>query len=273
MTTTSLPEQLLQFRAPQQLIALNQWVLWRMHEGRKCPFQLNGRFAKTTDPSTWAPYEIVLREWLTHSRRWEGIGYVFTEDDDFAGIDLDDCLTNQTLKPWVRPIIERLSDTYLEISPSGNGLKAFIVGTPANEARFPLGDGGVEIYSKGRYFTVTGRAFNQAPYVLENHNDTLDWLLSLAPRGNSVAFAVSGRIPYGTRHHVLTSLAGTIALRGCTASNILALLASIRDERLDGPYVSNEQLLKVAQDAVRWAAQKQPVVAPNSAPYPPRTDR
>jgi hypothetical protein len=49
-------------------------------------------------------------------------------------------------------------------------------------------------------------------------------------------------------------------LRGCSVNNILALLVSIRDERLDGPYVSNEHLLKVAQGAVRWAAQKQ---APN----------
>jgi hypothetical protein len=52
-------------------------------------------------------------------------------------------------------------------------------------------------------------------------------------------------------------LAGTVALRGCSVNNIFALLVSIRDERLDGPYVSNQQLLKVAQDAVRWAAQKQ----------------
>jgi hypothetical protein len=245
---------------------LRQWVLWRPHEGRKCPFQLSGRFAKTTDPSTWAPYNTVLHEWQTHPRRWSGIGYVFTEDDPFTGIDLDDCLTNDTLKSWVRPIIERLSDTYLEISPSGNGLKAFVVGTPASEARFALGDGAVEIYSKARYFTVTGHAFNGAPFVLEEHNDTLAWLLAQAPRGNSVAFQVSGRIPYGTRHHTLTSLAGTIALRGCTVSNILALLASIRDERLDGPYVTNDQLQKIAENAVRWAAQRQPRNRPACTP-------
>src|ERR1035437_5970452 len=158
MTATSMPAHLLQFRAPQQLTALDQWVLWRLHEGRKCPFQLNGRFAKTTDPATWAPYNTVLREWQAHPRRWLGIGYVFTEDDPYTGIDLDDCLTNLTLKPWVRPIIERLSDTYLEISPSGNGLKAFVVGTAARESRFAMGDGGIEINSTARYFTVPGRA-------------------------------------------------------------------------------------------------------------------
>ena len=93
--------------------------------------------------------------------------------------------------------------------------------------------------------------------MLEEHNDTLAWLLSEAPRGNSVPFQLPTRIPYGTRHHALTSLAGTVALRGCSVNNILALLVSIRDERLDGPYVSDEHLLKVAGDAVRWAAQKQ----------------
>jgi hypothetical protein len=59
-------------------------------------------------------------------------------------------------------------------------------------------------------------------------------------------------------------LAGIVALRGCSVNNILALLVSIRDERLDGPYVSDEHLLKVAQDAVRWAAQKQALNGPTS---------
>ena len=262
MTPAPIFSTLLPFRAPQQLTALPQWVLWRSHEGRKCPFQINGRFAKTTDPSTWAAYDSVLREWQTHPHRWSGIGYVFADDDPYAGIDLDDCLTDLTPKPWARPIIERLCNTYLEISPSGNGLKAFVIGTPATEARFQFGDGAVEIYSKARYFTVTGRAFNDAPFVLAEHNDTLAWLLSEAPRGNSVPFQLPARIPYGTRHHALTSLAGTVALRGCTVNNILALLVSIRDERLDGPYVSDDHLLKVAQDAVRWAAQKQALDRP-----------
>jgi hypothetical protein len=53
-------------------------------------------------------------------------------------------------------------------------------------------------------------------------------------------------------------------LRGCSVDNILALLVSIRDERLDGPYGPNEHLLKVAQDAVRWAAQKQALNKPTS---------
>ena len=256
MTPTPISSSLLPFRAPQQLTELPQWVLWRPHEVRKCPFQINGRFAKTTDRSTWAAYDSVLREWQAHPDRWSGIGYVFAEDDPYAGIDIDDCLTDLTPKPWARSIIERLCNTYLEISPSGKGLKAFVTGTPATEARFQLGDGAVEIYTKARYFTVTGRAFNGAPFVLEEHSDTLAWLLAHAPRGHSVPFQLPARIPYGTRHHALTSLAGTVALRGCSVNNILALLVSIRDERLDGPYVSNEHLLKVAQDAVRWAAQK-----------------
>jgi hypothetical protein len=264
MTPKPISSSLLPFRAPQQLTALPQWVLWRPHEGRKCPFQINGRFAKTTDRSTWAAFAPVLREWQAHPDRWSGIGYVFADGDPYAGIDLDDCLTNLTPKPWARPILDRLCNTYIEISPSGKGLKAFVTGAPATEVRFQLGDGTVEIYSRARYFTVTGRVFDDAPFVLEHHNDTLAWLLAEAPRGNSVPFQLPARIPYGTRHHALTSLAGTVALRGCSVSNILALLVSIRDERLDGPYVSNEHLLKVAQDAVRWAAQKQGLKTPAS---------
>ena len=48
-------------------------------------------------------------------------------------------------------------------------------------------------------------------------------------------------------------------------NNILALLVSTRDERLDGSFVSNERPLKVALDAMRWAAQKQALNMPTSS--------
>lgn len=79
MTQTPISSSVLPFCGPQQLTALPQWVFWRPDESRKCSFQINGRFAKTIDPSTWAAYD----------DRWAGIGYVFSDDDPYAGIDLD----------------------------------------------------------------------------------------------------------------------------------------------------------------------------------------
>ena len=95
---------------------------------------------------------------------YAGPGFVFSADDPFCGIDLDDCLDAEgTLKPWARGIVERFSDTYMEISPSGSGLKIWVRGAvPANLAGVSVGDGQIETYDHARYFAVTGRIFRGA---------------------------------------------------------------------------------------------------------------
>lgn len=43
--------------------------------------------------------------------------------------DLDDCLDLEgNLKLWARGVVERFSDSYIEISPSGHGLKIWLRG-------------------------------------------------------------------------------------------------------------------------------------------------
>ena len=49
-------------------------------------------------------------------QRYAGLGFVFSTEDAFAGIDLDDSLDEHgDLKDWARGIVERFSDTYMEI--------------------------------------------------------------------------------------------------------------------------------------------------------------
>ena len=117
------------FRVPDDLTELDQWVLWR-YETRdgnrtKVPCQLSGGHASTTDPSTWASYEQVVAVWTAQPDNFAGIGFVFSRDDPFTGIDLDDCLQAGQPKPWAQPILTTLADTYMEISPSGEGVKSW----------------------------------------------------------------------------------------------------------------------------------------------------
>ena len=50
----------------------------------------------------------------------DGVGFVFTADDPFAGVDLDDCVGDaQRLHPAAAEIVERLA-SYTELSPSGD---------------------------------------------------------------------------------------------------------------------------------------------------------
>lgn len=234
---------------PPELVALPQWVMWRSVEGRKRPYMPNGIPASSTNAATWGTFESCLSALERHPQRWAGVGFVFTSEDDFVGVDLDDALDAGELKPWATPIIEAFSDTYSEISPSGTGMKIWCRGRLESARKFPLGDGGVEVYDTARYFTVTGQRWRGAPVVVADHCDTLPWLLSLAPGTRSVPFNLAGPIPYGQRHHRLVSIGGTLAKRGCTPLELAALFVAMR-ERFTGPPVSDDNLIDLAHDLV-----------------------
>lgn len=149
---------------PEQLTQRPQWVNWRYelsepdNKGQrrwtKVPYQPNGRNAKTDQRETWHPFATVVDAF--HKRNFDGIGFVFTPNDSFVGIDWDNILDeNQAIKPWAKPILEQI-ESYSEISPSGKGVKTFLMGDWGKGQRKAVSDGEIEVYDYGRYFTVTG---------------------------------------------------------------------------------------------------------------------
>jgi len=87
--TESAPE----FRVPDDLVEVDQWVLWRYEErGRgkptKVPYQVGRGRASSTEPSTWATFEAVTNEWRRAANWYAGPGFVFSASDPFCGIDL-----------------------------------------------------------------------------------------------------------------------------------------------------------------------------------------
>lgn len=147
-----------------------QWVVWRKvtrkAKSTKVPFRslLPHAESSTTDETTWSTFEEAVDAAADASNRLDGIGFVFAPDDGFAGVDLDHCLDDEgTMQPWARSILDRVPG-YAEISPSGRGVKLFVRSTvPHGKGRkvSKLGDGSgaVEVYDRGRYFTVTGLVF------------------------------------------------------------------------------------------------------------------
>ena len=110
---------------PAELKALRQWVAWReeQRDGKptKIPYQVNRRKAQSNHHQTWTGYQTVC----DHRDGFSGIGFVFSADDPYCGIDLDDCLDAQgRMKAWAKPIVDRLKSVgYGERSPSGHGIK------------------------------------------------------------------------------------------------------------------------------------------------------
>jgi hypothetical protein len=248
---------------PDDLRERDQWVLWQyeVRGGRatKVPFQVSHRRASSTDPDTWASFETVTDEWRRSPTRYAGLGFVFSVHDPFCGIDLDDCLDGDgILKPWGRAIVERFGDTYMEISPSGAGLKTWVRGAvPANLAGVTIGDGQIEIYDHARYFAVTGRVFRSAPLEVEDHAIDLRALYDHLTRRRVGRWPLQplrgGRIPRGQQHSTLVSIAGTLRARLVCDEAIEACLQIINTRQCETPGPP-ENIARIVRSSRRWGA-------------------
>jgi putative DNA primase/helicase len=187
---------------PDDLLERDQWIVWRreISGGRetKVPYSIKGNRASSTNPPDWTEFQNALDFWRRYVRRYDGLGFVFCGDDPFVGVDLDDCLDiNGTLKPWAQGIVERFSDTYIEISPSGQGLKIRAKGhLSANVPGVRVADGQIEMYDRARYFTFTGRVFCGTPLEVEDHSEDIRMLhecLIRKKQGSWVLQPASGR--------------------------------------------------------------------------------
>lgn len=140
---------------PKTLKQLNQWVCYALVYDKKrnkySKTPNTGYNAKSNDHSTWSSYEVALN--VIKKYGFDGIG--FELGNGILGIDLDEAINSGNISPKAKHIIETL-DSYTEISPSGKGLHILCKG------EIPTGNrrkGNVEMYSKDRFFTVTGNSY------------------------------------------------------------------------------------------------------------------
>ncbi len=128
--------------------------------------------ARSDSPDTWTDFQTAWAYYEANRPRLAGVGYVFSPEDPFVGIDLDNCRDRSTghLAPWAEQIVHDL-DSYAEISPSGTGLKIFLQSdeqVPSCRRTSP----DVEIYTSRQFFTVTGQAL-PGQYRIENRANQL----------------------------------------------------------------------------------------------------
>lgn len=145
---------------PTELKAPSQWVAFRYEwderkdDWNKAPrTPRTGRLASTTNPATWGTFDEARA--AAERGDFDGIGFVFTANDPYAGIDLDHCRDPQTgiLQQWARQIVEDIPG-YWEVSPRSEGIKAIVKATMAPNSKHKTPS--VEQYDQGRYFTLTG---------------------------------------------------------------------------------------------------------------------
>lgn len=156
-------------KVPAALKALNQWVCWRYEtiDGKrtKVPYSPSNRKASTTEKTTWNSFDKCLRA-VAH---FDGIGIVFA--NGLSGIDLDHHIENGTLDPLACEIVDSVN-TYTELSPSGEGIHCLAFGAlPEGKRRDD--SLGLEMYSSGRFFTVTGNHIADTPLTVETRSAEL----------------------------------------------------------------------------------------------------
>ena len=148
---------LLSENIPEELKALDQWVVYRLEKVKdrltKPPYQVNGYKASSTKPETWCAFEQAFEAY--NKKNFDGIGFVFTKDDPYTGIDFDGCVNPETksIESWAMEWIVKFS-SYTEFSPSKTGTHTIVKGKLPCEKGIKKGD--YEIYDHARYFTFTG---------------------------------------------------------------------------------------------------------------------
>ena len=178
---------------PDELRAWDQWILWRWvtKEGRpkptKVPFNArNFRDARVNDPSTFASFERTVeiyhlsQSWKKRGGKFDGIAFVFTANDPFAGLDIDGCIDPETGMLVTEDLygagtaeqIITTFDTYTEISPSGTGVKLIVKAQKTAAGLIQcMRKPWFELYDHVRLFTVTGNRFPGSPATVEERQD------------------------------------------------------------------------------------------------------
>ena len=160
---------------PDELTRCPQWLVWRREvvDGRptKIPYRSAAPTVKasTTDPATWSTYQAAVL--AAAARDIAGIGFVFSDGDPFAGIDIDHCIDAEgAIDPKTAAILRTL-DSYAEVSPSGTGVHC-IIRARLNGGRRRAGN--FESYDTGRYFCMTGRHLPDTPTSIEERQAALE---------------------------------------------------------------------------------------------------
>jgi primase-polymerase (primpol)-like protein len=139
---------------PAELRSLDRWV---RYSSRKVPLTTTGRAASSTNPATWSTYAEAVA-----SKAGAGIGFVLN-GDGLCCLDLDHCLEDGRPTPAARRFLYKLPRTYIEVSPSGEGLHVWGFAYVPTGRQLVVDGLFVEAYGTGRYMTVTGRPFTTAP--------------------------------------------------------------------------------------------------------------
>jgi hypothetical protein len=203
---------------PPEMLAARRWLVWK--EG-KVPFYPSGRprhgkLDSQDDTERLGTVEDVLGA-LERDPGCLGLGFALGYDPalgkHWQGLDLDAALAGPAFTTDRARELYEATDGYAERSPSGKGLHVLGLGEPFRAVKWKHpGEQALELYSAGRFFTVTGQAMRDGglPDMAPLANRVRSELLAagkVRERKARCAVAAPGdyleRMPPGLREWVL----------------------------------------------------------------------
>jgi hypothetical protein len=159
---THITPHVRQLNAPNDLKDLPGWLMWRLEEdesgkARKIPFYPSGekRAGQNGSPTDRAKLTTFQAARTAAARRgFDGVGLALMPEFGITVLDFDHCVRGDQVDAEV---LDMVSDTYAEMSPSGTGVHAIFRGRIAN-AKSPSTPSrwGFETFSDKGFVTFTG---------------------------------------------------------------------------------------------------------------------
>ncbi len=123
-------------------------------------------------PDTWGTWDEAFP-------RYDRVGFVPTRNDPFTFLDVDNSVTPaREIKPWAQAIVDRFPHAYWEYSPSGTGLKGFVRGHVPENTVVSIGDGKLEVFSCGKFSTLTGHRLQGSSPTIGDGQAALEELMT-----------------------------------------------------------------------------------------------
>lgn len=165
-------------KIPFELRDVPRWVVWK---GAKIPYcaAATDKLANVTKPSTWSTFAQAEAAYVKGG--YSGVGFVLN-GDGIVGVDLDKCAPDGVPSPDALNLLSHIGCQYIELSPSGIGLRGFGYADNIKGRRGILDGLSVELYSTARYLTVTGRVLRNGPLApLDGFRDVACSLKQMSP--------------------------------------------------------------------------------------------
>ncbi|MCA3692612.1 phage/plasmid primase, P4 family [Aquidulcibacter sp.] len=114
------------------------------------------------DLKNLASFNVALAAYLSNPAKWAGLGFALIDGDGVGALDFDGCVNAGSIQP-MDPVVQNAIlqvqqlGVYLEVSPSGNGLRALGSTLGFKNMMTPF-----EAYCRDRFVTITGDCLSGA---------------------------------------------------------------------------------------------------------------